>query len=97
MKYQVLGPRILIKVKRKQGVFIMSEGDIMSQTIGEVVQLGNEAYQKTDGIPWIKIGDSVHFQRYGAVRLASSDSDAAEEYWVINDKDILVIEAIENV
>lgn len=68
--------------------------ETVNQTVGEVVELGNMAYKREDafcnGSDWVKVGDRIHFCRYGAMRLAHPDEDF--EYWVIMDKDILVIE-----
>lgn len=109
MKLTVVGPRLLVKVKnysvkREQtyeGSSILmaethKEQETTSQTIGEVVQLGNMAYSRKDsgcdGTPWVKVGDTVHFSRYGAMRINTKNDDDEFEYWVLMDKDILVIE-----
>jgi co-chaperonin GroES (HSP10) len=106
MKHTVLGRRVLLKIEKAGSTY---EGSIIARpenkedmdtaikTIGEVVQLGSEAYKRTEtGEPWVKVGDKVHFARYGAVRLATTKEET-HEYWVINDIDILTIEAKENV
>jgi hypothetical protein len=65
------------------------------QCIGTVMELGSTAYKRKDsgcdGTAWCGIGDKVHFARYGAIRLAG-DKEAEVEHWVINDKDVLVVE-----
>ena len=113
MKYEVTGPRILVKVKKFkakdletfEGSFIV-RADAMNeeaqlrettnQTAGEVVALGQTAYIKSslnpEGLAWCKVGDSVHFSRYGAIRLGVSHKDDEIEHWVIMDKDVLAIE-----
>lgn len=120
MKYQVLGPRVLLKIKKIrmkeflekkkyiEGSTLIEapevdnrkealELDIVTQTSGEVVGLGNEAFKKTEtGVPWVQIGDQVRFMRYGAQRVSPED-DEDFEYWVINDKDILAKETQDNV
>lgn len=110
MKYQVLGPRILIEVKKlhKQETFKDSkilmpeelrEQEHTAQTIGVVKQIGNTAYKNIyDGSQedkWCNEGDTVHFQRYGAVRLASKKEED-KEYWIVNDRDLLCIERENN-
>ena len=105
MKYQVLGSRVLLKVKKYsekkdnkyEGTSILMaenvvETETTAQTIAEVVQLGSEAYKRDKYENKPKVGDRVHFQRYGAIRLNTKDSDDYE-MWVINDKDVLCIEA----
>jgi co-chaperonin GroES (HSP10) len=70
-----------------------------AQTIGEVVQLGTTAFKRNDigcdGKPWVNIGDMVHFNRYGAVRINHKESEDIE-YWVIMDKDLMCIEIEDN-
>lgn len=71
------------------------EIEIASQTTGKIVALGAEAF-KRDSYSFVpKIGDIVRFQRYGAVRLANKDTQAKIELWVINDKDILTVQSVE--
>lgn len=104
MKYRVLGPRVLIKVKKVSDKYENSiiarpqnteEADTISQTRGEVVGIGSEAYLRTvTKVPWVKVGDKVVFQRYGALRVGTKDSPDYE-YWVINDIDLQVIETEE--
>lgn len=105
MNYKVVGDRLLIKVMK---VTLMKEKDSLiyvpddikdqetiSQNIGEVVQIGGTAYtnpyDKTPEDKWVKVGDHIHFQRYGAIRLNPAKHKDCE-YWVIKDKDVLVIE-----
>ena len=104
MKYQVLGPRVLLKVpkiaKHYPGSMIelpMNQIDQMTaqQTVGEIVQIGPDAFTNADfGLldADLTIGDKVHFQRYGSTRLNSNNPDATEEFWVINCRDLLCIE-----
>lgn len=101
MKHTVLGPRVLLKIKKAgdtyEGSIIarpenLEDMDTATKTEGEVVQISPEAYKRTESeIPWVKVGDWVHFTRYGAVRLKTTKAET-HEYWVINDKDILTIE-----
>lgn len=108
MNLKVCGPRLLVKVHRfsenkdntYEGTSILMAEQVKtqettSQSIGEVVQLGDMAYQRKDagcdGTPWVKVGDTVHFSRYGAMRINIKSSEE-HEYWVLMDKDILVIE-----
>lgn len=111
MKYKVLGRRVLVRVKKftKESKFegsslFMPEDAIdqetQTQTKGEVVQLGEGAWLNDDGTelagqrPPVNLGDIVHFQRYGAVRL-NPKAHKDEEYWVVEDKDLFVIELAE--
>lgn len=101
---QVLGPRILVKVKKFKKVDQTFEGSsilmpetqqhqaTVNQCTGEVVQLGSTAY--SEGDPWVKPGDFIHFTRYGAIRLHLIEDDPDFEYWVLMAKDPLVIEQI---
>lgn len=75
-----------------------ADDETATQTTGEIVGLGEAAWLNDDGthlagqpIP-VKIGDKVHFQRYGAVRL-NAKKHVDEEYWVVEDKDLFAIEA----
>lgn len=65
------------------------------QSAGEVLQLGTTAYKRKDsgcdGTAWCKIGDKVHFSRYGAQRIGVKDSEEFE-FWILNDKDVLAVE-----
>ncbi len=71
-----------------------------TQTIGEIVGLGELAFLNDDGSQLgnqpspVKIGDKVHFQRYGAIRLNFKDKDA-DEFWVVEDKDLFAVDLIE--
>lgn len=76
----------------------MLESETVSQTIGEVIELGSTAYNRGElSKPWCKVGDKVHFQRYGAVRLAAKEEHPDTEFWVINDVDVLVVDTIDEV
>lgn len=111
MKLKVVGPRVLVKVKKysskKDNTFegssiVMPEDlvqqETVNQTVGEIVQLGDMAWNRKDwgcdGTPWAKVGDKVHFSRYGAMRINTKDDDEWE-HWVLTDKDVLVIEQVE--
>jgi co-chaperonin GroES (HSP10) len=99
---KVLGPRILVKVKKIEeksaGGIILTEEfrekETAWQTDGEVVQLGNMAYNRKsadcDGTPWCRVGDIVTFSRYGAVRTKTKDTDSYE-LWILMDKDVLAV------
>lgn len=102
LKYRVLGARTLLKVKKysekkdntyKGTSIVMPENvvetETTAQTIGEIVQHGEESKEIFTSLP--KEGDIVHFQRYGAARLNLKLSDEFE-LWVINTKDLFVIE-----
>lgn len=107
MKFRVVGPRILLKVpnldkkdQTYQGTSILMaehvrEKETTFQTVGEVVQLGSTAFKRKDaycdGVEQCKVGDKVHFSRYGAIRLMD-EQDQEFEYWVLMDKDILALE-----
>ena len=41
--------------------------------------------------PWCKVGDKVHFARYGAMRINVKDHEDFE-FWIIMDKDVLCVE-----
>src|ERR1700757_4460016 len=100
MKYQVLGPRILLKVQKMSQYYpgtqiVMAQQDTDKetalQTIGHIEEIGPQALSNEDyGLPGanLRVGDRVHFQRYGAQRLKSKEGDE-NEYWVINAKDLL--------
>lgn len=119
MKYKVLGPRILVKVKKFskeeflakkkyiegssliQAPSIKDQDDalemeITSQTMGEVVEIGPTAKTEYKGFDDLKIGDIVHFQRYGAVRVGVKDHNEME-HWILCGKDVLCIETEEEV
>ncbi len=68
---------------------------VATQTKAEVADIGLEVHDLR-GFRDLKKGDKVHFQRYGAVRLNSEKEDTIE-YWVVNGKDLLVIEEAKNV
>lgn len=80
---------------------MQKEQETTWQTKGEVVQLGPTAYKRNDsfcdGTDWVKVGDIVHFNRYGNIRANASDKNAEYEYWVVMDKDILYIEEKETI
>jgi co-chaperonin GroES (HSP10) len=108
MSLQVVGNRVLVRVKKYsvkkdstfEGTSILmpedkSDWETANQTIGEIVQVGNDAYKSKSlcpsGEPWVKPGDKIHFSRYGAMRINTKSSEDYE-YWVLMDRDILVIE-----
>lgn len=112
MKYNVQGPRLLVRVKKfKREDLETFEGSIFlkanvstddaahettAQSAGEVMQLGSTAYKRKDagcdGTPWVKVGDKIHFSRYGAQRIGVKDSEEFE-FWILQDKDVLAVEA----
>ncbi len=112
MKYNVQGPRLLVRVKKfkredletYEGSFFLKANvstddashETTAQSAGEVMQLGATAYKRKDagcdGTAWCKIGDKVHFSRYGAQRIGVKESDEFE-FWILNDKDVLAVEA----
>lgn len=71
-----------------------------TQTVGEIIGLGELAFLNDDGSQLgdqpapVKLGDKVHFQRYGAVRLNFKEKDA-DEYWVVEDKDLFAVDLIQ--
>lgn len=102
MKYKVVGPRILLKVKKLKETF--SEGgrivrpdedktqqDTLMQTKAIVEQIGSGVTDTYAGMEDLKVGDTVHFQRYGAFVLGS-DKEDEYAHWVLNGKDVLCIE-----
>lgn len=105
-KVRVIGPRILLKVKKFkvqdvekiEGSLLVravantevAEMETIHQTVGYVEQLGN-LVSKHPELADIKIGDKVHFSRYGARQLKSISEDDTE-YWLIMAADILIIE-----
>jgi len=102
MTLRVVGPRLLVKVKKVEekssGGIILTEQfreqETSWQTEGEVVGMGNMAYNRKtadcDGTPWCKVGDTVTFSRYGAVRTKTEDT-AEHELWILMDKDVLAV------
>lgn len=111
MNLKVVGPRLLVKIKKfkKDATYegssiIMAastlDQETINQSIGEVVQVGDEAYKNKvtcpSGTSWVQPGDVVHFSRYGAMRI-NPKMDEDWEYWVLMDKDVLVIEQKEDV
>lgn len=74
------------------------EQETRAQSQAEVVQLGTQAFMNKmmfpGGNPGVSIGDKVYFSRYGAqpVLPSSLESDTDNEYWVITDKDLLLVE-----
>ena len=100
MKYKVLGPRVLLKVKKMDDKFEnsmiarpdqMIDQDTAFQTVGVVADIGPTVTKEYEGFNDLRKGDLVHFQRYGAQRLGSKKEDE-HEFWIINGKDILCIE-----
>ena len=62
---------------------------------GTVVAIGPTAWKAIDGHlpewkPWAKLGDRVMFGRYAG--MGFEDPDTSEEYFIINDDDILLVE-----
>lgn len=100
MKYQVLGPRILLRVRKTEETYENSsivvaeafrETETTAKTVAEVEEIGPTALTDEDyGLKGANVqkGDKVHFQRYGAVRLKSIKEDK-DEFWIINAKDLL--------
>lgn len=74
----------------------IAASETTNQSAGEVLELGSTAYKRKDsgcdGTPWCKVGDKVHFSRYGAQRIGVKDSEDFE-YWILNDKDVLAVES----
>lgn len=71
-----------------------------SQTKGEIVAIGPLANKFADGSDTgakdqFVIGDTVHFQRYGAYRLDPDNTEDKFEFWAVLDKDLLVKEVSE--
>ena len=100
MKYSVLGPRLLLKVQKfgkeqtfKDSAIIMTSStsaqETISQTRGEVVEIGSTLNQEYEGFEALKVGDRIAFQRYGAVRVGVDEEEV--EHWVINGRDALCI------
>lgn len=101
LKHSVVGNRILLELdkidprnqKIGSGLLVASENSLefasTTRTKAKVVDIGPGAYK--DSTPWCKIGDTVHFARYGAVVLESEKEDK-KEYWVIRDIDVLTVE-----
>jgi co-chaperonin GroES (HSP10) len=102
MTYKVLGPRILLKVVKfnsEAQTFkgsailmpqLMQDQETISQTLGEVLQIGPTVKSKYEGFEDLKVGDQVHFSRYGAMRIGIDDNRDIET-WIIDGKDILCI------
>jgi len=73
-----------------------------TQTVGEIIGLGELAYLNDDGSLLggqerpVKLGDKVHFQRYGAVRLNFKEKEV-DEYWVVEDKDLFAVDIIKQI
>jgi co-chaperonin GroES (HSP10) len=56
--------------------------------IGELVAIGRTAWRAfDDGEPWAKVGDKVHFAKYGGY---VTEEDGVQ-YRVLNDEDITAI------
>lgn len=70
---------------------------ITGQTLGEIVAFGESAWLNDDGSRLagkerpVEIGEKVHFQRYGAIRL-NPKKHLDEEFWVVEDKDLFAVE-----
>lgn len=65
-------------------------------TKGTVVAIGWMAWKAIDGQlegwkPWCQVGDKVHFGRYAGELVY--DPETNEELFILNDEDILVVEA----
>lgn len=106
MKYRVLGPRVLLKVKKVkkdqtfEGLSIlmpetMAAMEDINQCVGVVIELGEKAFKRTDafcnGESPIKIGDKVHFFQYGAMRIGNPNEDE-DQLWAVMDKDIWLVD-----
>jgi len=61
--------------------------DTRHQSTG-VIEYIDEEYNKDQ---LMKLGDTIHFSRYAAVRLNPKENESYE-FWVLNIKDILCIE-----
>lgn len=106
MRYLPLGSRVLLKVKKLSDKYegssivmadTIKDRETMTQTVGVIADIGPTAKTQYEGFDAIEVGQTVHFQRYGAQRLNSQHDDEFE-YWMINSKDIYCIdqEPIEN-
>src|SRR5688500_15440459 len=56
--------------------------------LGDVVQVGPEAFKAYGGEPWCKVGDRISYARHGGMYIKNPDNQ--EETWlVINDEDVV--------
>lgn len=103
MSLTIVGPRILLKVpkftnknKKYEGSSLYMPEEFLDketqyQTVGVVDQIGPAVTKTYEGFDDLKIGDRIHFQRYGAARVKLKEAEDFE-YWIINGKDVLLID-----
>lgn len=93
---EVLGHRVLVKpkeVERKTSSGIVlaidDKRERMATQQGEVVGIGPNAWKAfDDGVPWVKLGDTVLFPKYAGKLF--KDPHTEEDYFIINDEDIMI-------
>ena len=98
MKYVPVGPRVLVEIMPK-GEVVSKHGIILSTTEeqafdveeGVVVSMGEQAFVFSDvhSEPWVKIGETVRFKRYGGS--FKFDPKSHKNFRLIEDKDILMV------
>lgn len=96
---KVLGHRVLVEVskveEKSEGGIILAAPKHLAQERqgkekGKVIGIGSTAYKELgDGKPWVKLGDTVYFQRYGGIMLKDKEED--KDLRILNDEDILAI------
>ena len=96
VKYEPVGPRILIKpdvvTKTESGIQIVSNERMQAANTdtGTILKIGAMAWSDfKDPTPWCEVGDVVQYAKYGAKVLMDKDTD--ELYIICNDDDILAI------
>jgi co-chaperonin GroES (HSP10) len=89
-KYTPLGNRILIKVnspptntKTESGIELVYTKEIhrldSARESGKVIALGDQAFKNLfDSTPWIKIGDTVVYERYSGKEVVEEDPETGE-------------------
>lgn len=94
---EVLGFRVLIEPEEIKevtaGGIVLPEELIKAERratqTGTIVSIGPTAWQAfDDGEKWAKVGDKVHYSKYGGKLIL--DVDTGKELVVIADEDILV-------
>lgn len=103
---KTLGHRILIRPdeipeKTPSGLFkplSAREVEQLAIMTGEVIMVGDQAWGEiSDGTPWAKVGDRVHYCKYAGFVI--TDEDMAKffgdkedtQYRIMNDEDLLLV------
>lgn len=98
---EAIGFRVVIRPDpvvetTKSGIYLAVDEKLEkgATVVGTVVQIGPEAFRSynrsagfTQYVPWVNVGDRVHYARYAGKWV--EDPYTKEEFLVVNDEDIV--------